>query len=108
MLFIDIKSLSEDPRVLTDASSKNESVLIMNHNQPVSLAVPLNDTLLDSGLTCNLAVRLYEQGIVTLTKAANISGHSVEAFLPYLKASAISVIDFNEDDLISDLDNLDG
>lgn len=54
----------------------------------------------------NLAIGLFEQGILTLGKAAKLANMSSEAFLEKLVCLDVVVVDHSAEDLESDLDAL--
>ena len=106
MKTVGVRALRENPGVLSQSAADGEFVLFTNRNDPISLAVPFNDELLRSGVHVNLAVTLYEQGVITLVKAAALAKLSVEAFLALLAKANIVVVDQSLEELKSDLDTL--
>nr|WP_279538414.1 UPF0175 family protein [Pseudomaricurvus alcaniphilus] len=80
--------------------------MLTNRNTPVSLALPFNDDLLKAGIHVNLALKLYEENVLTLTKAAKLALMSVEAFMELIANLDIVVVDQSAEELASDLDSL--
>ena len=108
MKTVGVRALRENPRVLSQSAAKGEFVLLTNRNDPISLAVPFDYHLLKSGVHINLAVILYEQNVLPLTKAAALAKLPVEEFLALLAAANVVVVDQSPEELQSDLDALSG
>ena len=62
--------------------------------------------MLEVGLPTHLAVRLFEQRLVTLAQAAKLGGRSVEEFLDVLRASGVAAVDYPPEELEAKLDAL--
>lgn len=103
MKTIGIRALCENPGILNQCANAGEYVLLTNHNQPMSLSVPFNRALIDNGVHVNLAIGLFEQGTVTLVKAAKIAKLSVQDFLEHLSLYGVVVVDQSADELSHDL-----
>ena len=73
MKAIGVRALRENPGVLSQSAAAGEFVLVMNRNDPVSLSVPFDEDLLRSGVHVNVALKLYEEGLLTLPKAAKLA-----------------------------------
>lgn len=107
MRTIGVRALRENPGVLSKCASKGEYVLVTNRNTPLSLSIPFTDDLLDAGVHINIAISLYQQGMLTLVKAACLAQMPVESFIHKLSVFGIEVVDQTEDELLSDLKALD-
>ena len=106
MKTIGVRALRENPGVLSQSAADGEFVLLTNRSNPVSLALPFDDDLLKAGIHISLAIKLYEEGVITLTKAAKLAGMSTEAFMERIAALDIVVVDQTDRELASDLDAL--
>lgn len=80
--------------------------MLTNRNQPMSLSVPFNHKLLDNGVNLSLAIGLYEQGTLTLAKAAKIARLPIQDFLAHLATYGIDVVEQTDDELLNDLATL--
>jgi len=106
MKTVGVRALRENPGVLSQSAAKGEFVLVTNRNDPISLSVPFDDDLLKSGVHINIGVKLYEDGVLTLTKAAALAKMPVETFIKILGHMGIVVVDQTSEELDADLDSL--
>lgn len=107
MKSIGVRALRENPGVLSQSAKKGEYVLITNRSNPVSLSVPFTDKLIEVGVHISLAVKLYEEQVLTLSKAATLASMSSEAFLAELALLGVVVADQSPEELSADLSVLD-
>ena len=108
MKTIGVRALRENPGMLSQCAAEGEYLLITNRNVPISLSVPFDDALIRSGAHINLAVRLYEDGLLTLVKAAKLSRLPVESFIEKLANMGVVVLDQSPCELEDDLSTIDG
>jgi predicted HTH domain antitoxin len=54
----------------------------------------------------SLALHLFEKKIFTLSQAAKIAGLSIDEFLDILKGTDIDVVDYPENEVDTDLENI--
>jgi predicted HTH domain antitoxin len=101
-----VRDLRNNAGQLIKDAENGQLSLITRHGHPMLLAVPFNSQLLDLGVDKSLALHLFEKKIVTLSQAAKIAGLSMDEFLDILKETGIDAVDYPEDDLKSDLENI--
>ncbi len=106
MKTIGIRSLRENPSVLNQCANLGEYVLLTNRNQPMSLSIPFSQSLLDNGVHISMAVSLFEQGVITLVKAAKIAKMPVQDFLLCLNDYGVVVVEQSQQELHDDLEVL--
>ncbi len=106
MKTIGVRALRENPGVLSRYATDGEFVLITHRNNPLSLALPFDDELIRADIHVTLAVKLHEEGVLTLAKAAKLAKTSIEGFLQKLASLGIVVVDQNIEELNTDLSNL--
>ena len=92
-------------QLLKDAE-KGRLSIITKHGHPMILAVPFDSQLLNLGVNKSLALHLFEKKIVTLSQAAKIAGLSIDEFLDILKGTDIDVVDYPENEVDTDLENI--
>ena len=88
--------------LIRDAESGKLSV-VTKHGRPVFVAVPFDETMLKSGLTLALAIRLFAEDVVSLGAAAKLAGLSTGAMLAELGARGIPVVRYPRADLEEEL-----
>jgi prevent-host-death family protein len=85
-------------RLMKDAEAGRLSI-ITKRGKPAILAVPFAEQSLRLGLEKDLALQLFENGSITLPKAARIAGLSVSAFMDLLARLDIPAVDYPADEL---------
>lgn len=107
MKTIGVRALRENPGLLSQCAAAGDLLLITNRSDPVSIALPFNGDLLRSGVQVHLAIKLYEDGVLTLVKAAHLAHMPVEQFLQALALLDITTVHQSMDELHADLDVLE-
>lgn len=92
--------------LIRDAEAGKLSV-ITKHGQPVFVAVPFDEILLREGVRVALAVKLYDEEVVSLGKAAKLAGVSLIEFINHLGSLQIPVVRYGQADLEAELAGLD-
>ncbi|MES9906168.1 MAG: UPF0175 family protein [Sedimenticola sp.] len=98
MKTIGVRALRENPGVLNQSAQSGEIVLLTNRSQPMSLSIPFDDYLLSEGVHVDIAVKLLEEGAVTLVKAAKLAKMPVESFMEKLALLGVVVVDQTEEE----------
>ncbi|UCH95160.1 MAG: type II toxin-antitoxin system prevent-host-death family antitoxin [Candidatus Aminicenantes bacterium] len=100
------RELRNNTGQLIKDAEKGRLSIITKHGHPMILAVPFNSQLLNLGVNKSLALHLFEKKIVTLSQSAKIAGLSIDEFLEILKETEIDVVDYPENELDTDLENI--
>lgn len=100
-----VRDLREHTGALIHDAEAGKLSLITKRGRPVFLAVPFTDDLIELGLRPVLTVHLYKEGILTLAKAAKLSGESLEGFIAMLSKLGISIIHYTIKDVDEELTN---
>lgn len=100
------RELRNNTGQLIKDAEKGRLSIITKHGHPMILAVPFNSQLLNLGVNKSLAFHLFEKKIVTLSQAAKIAGLSIDEFLDILKGTDIDVVDYPENEVDTDLENI--
>src|SRR3990167_4736268 len=98
-----VRDLRERTGELSHDAEAGKLSLITKHGRPVFLAIPFTDELIEFGLRPALAINLYKEGVLTLAKAAKLSGESLEGFIATLSKLGISVIQYTIKDVDEEL-----
>ena len=88
--------------LIRDAEAGKLSV-VTKHGQPIFVAVPLDEQMIQSGLPVAFAMRLYEEEVLSLGKAARLARLSPEAFIEKLGAAGIPVVRYDPQELDNEL-----
>ena len=71
--------------------------VISRNGKPLTLNIPFDDRLIMLGAHKALAIKLYDEEILTLSKAARYADVKIDEFIKLLGAAGISVLgDVNE------------
>ena len=98
-----IRDLRERSGELTREAEAGHLSLITKRGQPVMVAVPFSDTLLDKGARVALAEHLFKDGVLSLSKAAKLAGMPYVLFSEHLSRIGIPVVDYSPDELEDEL-----
>ena len=77
--------------------------VITKHGRPTILAVPFDDRLLNVGVHRALALRLFEQGHLTLAQAAKVAALNVEDFMELLEHAGVAAVSYPSSELDDEL-----
>lgn len=98
-----IRDLRERTGDLVRNAEAGQLSVVAKHGQPVFVAVPFSDTLLNNGVNVALAVRLYQEHMLSMGRASKIAGMSLESFMECLGHLGIPVIDYEPSDVEGEL-----
>jgi prevent-host-death family protein len=101
-----VRDLRERTGALVRNAEEGHLSLISKHGHPLFVAVPLDEHLLESGVTVALACRLFAEKALSLGKAARLAGLSPQSFIEQLGAMGIPAVDYDPAQLDSELAHL--
>ena len=101
-----IRDLRERTGDLVRGAEQGHLSLVTKHGHPVFLAVPVDDQLLRQGVAHSLAVKLFQEGVLSLSRAAKVAGLPLEQLARDLSALGIAVVDYPPADLEEELRTL--
>ena len=87
-----VRDLRERTGELIRGAEKGQLSVITKHGNPVFVAVPFDDALLESGVRVSLALKLFDDGTLSLAQAAKFSGVGIEAFIERAGAAGLTVV----------------
>lgn len=85
-------------------AEKGRLAVLTKHGRPALLAVPFDDRLLALGLDRSLALQLFEDGHLTLVRAAKLAGLSAEEFIELLGEEGVPAVDYPAEELADEVD----
>ena len=94
-----VRDLRERTGKLIRDAAEGRVSLVTKHGRPSFLAVPFDRRLLDLGVQRALAVRLFEEEVVTLPQAAKVAGLPLEDFMDVLRAAGVPAVDYPTSEL---------
>jgi len=98
-----IRDLRERTGDLVRGAEAGKLSIITKHGQPVFLAVPFDEILLREGVRVALAVKLFDDEVVSLGKAAKLAGMIQSEFIDHLGALKIPVVRYGKEELEQEL-----
>lgn len=98
-----IRDLRERSGELSREAEAGHLSLITKHGNPLVLALPFSDSLMDHGAKTALAEYLFKEGILSLGKAAKVAGMPYVLFSEHLSRIGIPVVDYSVDELEEEL-----
>ncbi|HWV16176.1 MAG TPA: type II toxin-antitoxin system prevent-host-death family antitoxin [Cellvibrio sp.] len=78
--------------------------LITKHGQPVFVAVPFDEVLLQSGVRVSMAIHLFAENKVSLVQAARLAGLSPSEMMDKLAEQKVPIVNYTKDELVNELE----
>jgi len=94
-----VRDLRERTGELIRDAEEGKLSLVTKHGHPVFIAVPFDDWLVAFGVRVALAMRLFEEEVVSLAQATKLAGVAEEEFLEKLAAAGVAVARYPPDEL---------
>ena len=98
-----IRDLRERTGELVHDAESGQLSVVTKHGRPVFVAVPFDENVVKSGVNVSLAVKLFQEGVLSAAKAARFAGFTVVDFDAYLSRLGIPVVDYAPNDLDAEL-----
>lgn len=102
-----IRDLRERTGELVHDAETGELSVVTKHGRPVFVAVPFDESVIKSGINVAMAVKLFQEGVLSAAKAARFAALSIVEFDAYLAKLGIPVVNYEPGDLESELNALD-
>ncbi len=99
-----VRDLRERTGELIRGAEEGKLSVVTKHGNPVFVAVPFDEALLEGGVRVSLAVKLFADGTLTLAQAARLAGIGVEALIERAGAAGVTVVHENAEELDAELD----
>ena len=98
-----IRDLRERTGDLVHDAEAGRLSVVTKHGRPVFVAVPFDENVVKSGVNIALAVKLFQEGVLSAAKAARFAGFKVADFAAYLTKLGIPVVDYAPEELEGEL-----
>lgn len=87
-----VRDLRERTGELIRGAEQGHLSVVTKHGNPVFVAVPFDDLLVESGVRISLALRLFDDGTLSLAQAAKLAGLGIEDFIERVGAAGLAVV----------------
>lgn len=106
MQYFGVRDLRENIGEYAQNAESGVMSVISRNGKPLTVNIPFDDLLLELGAHKSLAVKLFEEGTLSLSKAARYAGLKTDHFIKLLGAAGISVLG-DENDLEKELSHFE-
>jgi prevent-host-death family protein len=96
---ITVEQLIRSPAKLVEEAEHGEVAIVTKDGRPLFLMVPYDERLAREDVHVAVAVRLYQNDIVSLGRAASIAAMSTSEFINRLAALNIPVVNYSPEEL---------
>jgi prevent-host-death family protein len=98
-----IRDLRERTGELVRRVEKGKLAIVTRRGQPLFVAVPFDDAVLQGGVRRSLVLRLVEEGVISQGKGAEVLGVSRAAFLAQMAANGVPAAHYGSEELEREL-----
>lgn len=98
-----VRDLRERTGDLIRDAEEGKLSIVTKHGQPVFVAVPFDEILLKEGVRVALAVKLFDDEVVSVGKASKLAGMSQSEFIDHLGVLKIPVMRYGKKELEQEL-----
>ncbi|MFK0572777.1 UPF0175 family protein [Endozoicomonas sp.] len=102
-----IRELRERSKELSEVALAGKLAVFTRYGAPLMIGVPITNILLEKGVHTGLAISLYEAGILTLAKSAQLASLCLEDFMKLVSSLDIPIADYQPGDLEKELKHFD-
>lgn len=106
MQTVGIKDLQVNPAILTKALEAKQYTMITKRNNPIGIAVSLDDAILSNGLKTSLLIEGYKSGTISFGQFAKSLDITKQKAMHLLSMMGIDIVDYDFNDDIRTLENL--
>ncbi|MFZ5757716.1 MAG: type II toxin-antitoxin system prevent-host-death family antitoxin [Pseudomonadota bacterium] len=103
-----VRDLRDRTGELIQGAEAGHLALVTKRGRPVFVALPFDEQLLQQGVHVSLAVKLFDEGVLSQGQAAKVAGLSLAAFFEACAARQVAVVRYEPGELEKELENLEG
>ncbi len=105
---VNVSSLKNNPSEAL-RSAKSAPVVVMNRYTPDAMIVSLQSgkLLSETGVRTALAVALFRDGGLSLSRAAKMAGMPLAGFIAHLSRLGICVVDYSAEETLREMESLE-
>lgn len=78
--------------LIENAEAGKLSVVVTRHGKPVFVALPFDGVALENGVRTSLAIKLFDEGVLTLAQAATFVGLGIEEMIERAGAAGVTMV----------------
>ncbi|HEC20511.1 MAG TPA: type II toxin-antitoxin system prevent-host-death family antitoxin [Gammaproteobacteria bacterium] len=98
-----VRDLRERTGELIRDAETGELSVVTKQGRPVFIAVPFDEKVLESGIPMARAIKLYQEKVLSMGKAAQFAGCPVAEFIQHLVKAGIPSVRYSSDELDAEL-----
>ncbi len=98
-----IRDLRERTGDLVRDAEAGKLSLVTKHGQPVFLAVPFDEMLVKEGVRINLAIKLFDENVLSTGRAAKLAGVPLAEFLKICSEQDLPVVRYEPKEIEEEL-----
>lgn len=99
-----LTELPQQRTAVLDDSRSGRLAVVIDDGRPVFLAVPFDEAMLKRGLNLDLAIKLYDEDVLSLGRAAELAGMNRIDFMNLLGEMGIPVVRYSPEELQQELE----
>lgn len=98
-----IKDLRERTGELVRGAEQGHLSIVTKHGQLIFVALPMDEQLVREGVSVAMAIKLFQDGVLSLAKAARLSRMSLPQFTAKLAEQGIPAVEYPAEELAAEL-----
>ena len=98
-----IRDLRERTGDLVRGAEAGKLSIITKHGQPVFLAVPFDEILVKEGVRIDLAIKLFDENVLSTGQAAKLAGLPLAEFLRICSEQGVPVVRYEPNEIEEEL-----
>lgn len=98
-----IKDLRERTGELVRGAEQGHLSIVTKHGQLIFVALPMDEQLIREGVSVAVAIKLFQDGVLSLAKAARLSRMSLPQFTAKLAEQGIPAVEYPAEELAVEL-----
>lgn len=98
-----IRDLRKHAEALIHNAETGELSLVTKHGRPVFVALPFSEDMCKLGVASAFAIKLYQDGALTLGKAAKLANCPLELFIEMLGSLGVPIVNYSPSEVSKEL-----
>lgn len=98
-----VRDLRERTGALVRDAEGGKLSLVTKHGRPVFVAVPFDEALLREGVNVALAIKLFDEDVLSLREAAKVARMTLGEFTIVCSAQGVAVVRYAPEELEQEL-----